>query len=272
MKRLIGIVAAALAFSSPALAGMASGTYNHDFTGVETPLWDISGSYSDSSFGISFNLTEDPSGVLSGAGTFDLNDTGFAVLSGSAVITGSIKGSPTAPKVSLNASTPNGSGTVTDIYGTHNVTFTGKLSMNYSLDVVNRQLVSTGGSIVLRGLYTDTHKKINYSFRLRAGDSTLDLPIDSDGHWNVTVKNLTANRTKYFTTTAEVDTSGQQVTDYTATGTYTPRTDTSKIVVKGKGGSSLTLVVITAGSDMTVKSAKGKMFGQTINFTAPPPP
>jgi hypothetical protein len=253
--------------ASPAFAGMANGAYNHDFSG-EVPLWDISGSYSYSDGGtvVDFTLTEDPSGGLTGTGTYNFNNTGIA-LTGSATITGKISGPSTAPKVSFKVLVTNGSGMI-EIEGiTHDVTFTGTINANSNLDGAHSQLVFTSGSTLLKLLEPSTGRRKTLSGKVN--HSTLALPVDSDGDWTLDLTlNPVPSSTKY-TGTSTVTTSPAPGTppSFTATGTYTSRTDTSKITLK-RTGSSLNLLISTAGSNMTVKSANGTLYGQTVKYTA----
>jgi hypothetical protein len=77
---------------------------------------------------------------------------------------------------------------------------------------------------------------------------------------------LTPNGNKYAGT-ASVETSTGATADFTVTGSYDSATDTSKIALTGDGG-ELDLVISTSGASLNVESAKGKVFGQKVNYKA----
>jgi len=81
--------------------------------------------------------------------------------------------------------------------------------------------------------------------------------------------NLTPDGSK-ITGSATITTSTGNELDLPAVGTYTSKTGTSKITLKGAGG-SLGLVISTTSDGMNVESAKGKLFGQNLDFVAPVP-
>ena len=283
MTRLMSVAAvtgAMLIFFSPAaFAEMANGSYERDFSSSEVPLWDISGDYNVDSPGfgtITFTLVEDISGVLTGtSGSIDLNfdvdcpdGPGTAALSGPLTINGKVNGSSTSTRVSWKISS-SGTGTACG----DAVTFTVTLKVNSELDGANKQLVLTGGNINVKLADTVTGKKFGDSGKIPNG-GTIDLPSDSTGDWTLDVTlNPVPDSTKYDSTTSTgtVETSTTGSADLTASGSYSSKTDTSKVTLKGmKGtGASLKLLISTIGSNMTVFGAKGKLYGQKVNFIAP---
>lgn len=272
LKILAAVAAAVLIFTSPAaFATMADGLYSRHFMSGEVPVWDISGSYSDSGFG-DFIINEDPSGALTGTGTLNIDDGFGTVLNGTLIPTGKVKSAGTATKVSLKFLVSNGTGTFVDDQGfSHDVTFTGTINTNSDVDGIDSELVLTSGKITLKLQEPSTGRKGSASDTLNPG-GTLDLPSGTTGDWDLTMT-LMPDGTKYTgPVPSTVDTSNGGTTDFTATGSYTSKTDTSKITLKGpKGtGASLNLLISTVGSNMTVNSVKGKLYGQSIKFTAPP--
>ena len=278
MTRLMSVAAvtgAMLIFFSPAaFAEMANGSYERDFSSSEVPLWDISGDYSEDVSGLgsdTYTLIEDISGALTGTGNIDLNfdvDCGSVALSGPSTINGKVNGSSTAPRVSWKINF-SGTGTVCGI----DVTFTATGKESFELDGANRQLVLTSGNVRVKLTDTATGKKGSGSEKLQSGGVT-DLPTDSTGDWTLDVTlNQVPDSTKYDSTTSTgtVETSTTGSADLTASGSYSSKTDTSKVTLKGmKGtGASLKLLISTIGSNMTVFGAKGKLYGQKVNFIAP---
>jgi hypothetical protein len=269
---LATIAAAVLIFASPeAFAEQADGIYSRHFMAGEVPLWDISGDYSDLEEALDFILNHDPSGALSGTGTFQVDDGEGTVLDGDVAIAGKVKSAGTARRVSMKFLITNGTGTfVDDDDISHIVTFTATIDTNSELDPISGELVLINGKANLKLYEPSTGRRGSVSEKFEPG-GTLDLPVDATGEWDLTLNLVPDGSKKYDDTasTATVDTSTGGTADLTAKGSYASKTDTSKITLKRTGGSNLTLVISTVGSNMTVKSAKGKLYGQNIKFTAP---
>ncbi len=251
-KTQILALMAALAFAVPAAYGdIANGTYFFGPSG-NTLLWDISGLYGDlGTLGLGpelvFTLNEDSAGNITGTGNS---------LLGAVTVTGKILGSSakTGATMSVNAS-GNSAG----------IDFNAKVKAKFVIDGPNHQLVVIAGSAAISETDVLTGKKSIHSSLLTKGD-TLELPSHDSGSWNVTL-NLTPNGNKYTGTATLENTSGSDVT-FTATGTYSAKTDTSKIALKADG-SMLNLVVSTSGPNITVHSINGKVFGQSLKIVNP---
>ncbi len=255
-------VAILLFISRVTYAGVANGTYYNDFTGV-VPLWDISGIYSGDAgvgLGLDFSLSEEPSGNFSGDGTVNYSAGYGDVLTGTVNVSGTVKNSNTNPRVWMDLAI---SGTGTE--DAANVSYTISAKVNFGIDSADGELVVVSGSERATVTDLDTGKRASRSARIAPG-AAMPLPVGATGGWNLTL-NLTPNGTKY-TGTATVVTSAGTTAEFTATGSYQSRTDTSKIMLKGAGG-SLGLVISTSGSLVNIESVKGKLFGQSVNFKAP---
>ncbi len=269
LKALAAVVGAVLMFTTrAAYADMANGSYSSDFSG-EVPVWDISGEYSGDAglgLGLDFSISEDPSGNFTGAGTFDYDDGSGDVLDGDISVSGTVKGSATNPRVSMNMLI-SGTGTVVvDQDGdTDDVTYAASAKISFGIDSDNGELAVTSGSISVKETDLTTGKTKSRSAPLGKG-ATMAMPVESTGDWNLTL-NLTPNGTQY-TGTATVGTSTGGTAEFTATGSYKSKTDTSKITLKGTNG-SVSLVISTSGSVVNIQSVKGKLFGQSLKFKAP---
>ena len=265
MKLLAAVAGAVLIFTSRAAhADMADGSYYKDFSGV-VPVWDISGDYSgDIGFGIDldFSMSEDPSGKFTGGGDFDYN-TGYGDLTGNMTASGTVKSSGAVTRVTMKLLL-SGSGNIEG----NDVVFTASATYNSEIDSADGELVGSGsGKITAKNLTTGKQKSESGSL---GKDLTMELPASATGDWNLTL-NLTTNKTKY-TGAATVMTSTGVAANYTATGSYTAKKDTSKITLKGTGlskGSSLSLLISTVGANLTVDTLSGKVLGQSIKFKAP---
>jgi len=245
--------------SGAAYADMANGSYSFDFSDVVS-LWDISGTYS-SGIGpfspIDFSITENPSGKLSGNGTFSIEGLDGDIKS----VSGKIKGSSNDPNVEMKMRM-SGTG---ELEGVHaKVSFAA--NMHYHLNSVDHELDDPTGSgtITITDLATGQTRSVGGTFK-RSALMPLDLPVDSTGGWRLSV-NLTPNGNSY-TGTASVELSTGTTADFTVTGTYNSGSDTSKVALLGDAG-KLDLVISTSGAILNVESAKGKIFGQTVKYAS----
>lgn len=250
------------------LVSIFGGGFNFDFTGI-VPLWDISGSYAgqiDQGIALDFTILEDSAGKLTGSGKLNVNDGSGNMLKGAATINGTLKSSGTATLVTLTVlSSGTGTAAVGQPPAIHNVTFTSKMTVNAEIDGSNGNLVVTGGSIAAKEIDLVTGQKINKSSKLAPG-ATLVLPVNVNGNWDV-ILNLIPNLNKY-TGDATIRTSTGRTAPLNVTGSFTAKTGISKINLAGTG-CNLNMVLLTSGTNMAVQSGKGKLFGQSLNFTVP---
>ena len=246
---------------------IANGTYSHYF-GSEVPLWDISGAYSGSPLlsTIDFTISEDSTGKLTGLMNFDYNNGAGNVLKASGPLKGSMQGAGGVSRCVLN---PLLSGSATQIKAgkPDNTTFTAKEAYNCKIDGSAHTLVITRVSAVVKAADLTTGKNSTETGSLGVvKGNQFSLPEDVNGNWNLTL-NLTPSGTGYAGT-ATVRTSTGGTADLTATGNYSSATNTSSVVLTGTGG-SLKLIISTSGSDMSVLSLKGTLYGQSLNYKAP---
>jgi hypothetical protein len=244
--------------SGAAYADMANGSYSFDFSGV-VPLWDISGTYSGGigPFSINFSIAENPSGKLSGNGTFNVEGLQGNIKS----LSGKIMGSSNDPHVALKMRM-SGTGQIQGIHAKVSLL----ANMHYRLNSVDHQLDHPTGSGTLSITDLKTGQHASESGRFKRSDlSSLELPIDATGGWGLSLT-LTPNGNSY-TGTASVELSTGATADFTVTGTYNSASDTSKIALVGDAG-KLNLVISTSGAILNVENATGKIFGQTVKYQA----
>jgi len=259
-SRIVALLVAAIlaVVSDAAYAEMANGTYQFDFSGIVS-LWDISGNYSGGigPFTIEISITEEPSGKLTGNGTFDVEGLNGDVTA----LSGSIMGSSAKPQVAMDMRM-SGTGNLQGV----NAKVTLSANMHYKLNSADDELDHPTGSGTVTIKELSTGKSISQSGTFRRSVLTsLRLPSDSTGGWAVSLT-LTPNGNSY-TGTASVETSTGATADFTVTGTYDSAADTSKIAMVGAAG-KLDLVISTSGAMLNVESAKGKIFGQTLKYPA----
>jgi len=271
LKTYLLMAGAALMFTArTAYADMANGTYTFNPSSSNALIWDISGHYSGVVFALGFDtdftINENPDGTFSGTGTFDIEQNNTS-LTGDLTVSGKVLGSSAKTGVSMEFDLSGGGVVQVDSAGdTDNADVTFKLKPNFTVDGQNRVLVLSGGSASTTLVDLDTNKKKTGSDKLPKG-TTFDIPAGDEGSWGLSIT-LIPNGTKY-TGTASLETAPNGITEnFTVTGTYSARTDTSKLTLKGNDG-TLSLVISTSGPNMTVQSIKGKVFGQSIKFTNP---
>lgn len=244
--------------SGVAYADMANGSYSFDFSGV-VALWDISGTYSGGigPFSINFSITENPSGKLSGNGTFNVEGLEGDIKS----VSGKITGSSNDPNVAMNMRM-SGTGELQGIQA--KVSFAA--NMHYQLNSVDHGLDDPRGSgtLTITDLKTGQTASKSGNFK-RSALTSLGLPVDSTGAWGLSLT-LTPNGNSY-TGTASVELSTGATADFTVTGIYDSASDTSKIILIGDAG-KLDLVISTSGAILNVVSVKGKIFGQTVKYAS----
>ena len=252
-----------ISITGPVWAGLAAGNYTFN-GGTYLPVWDLSGSYSNNLGGGTyvFSLAQSPSGQLTGSGSLLLEESygfAFAYLAGSVTNTGSISGTCTNPVVTLNL-TAEGSGVV---LGLTVFDFTETANLKLGINGANATL--TGSGSVVQTQTTPHARAQTQGVSQPLSGVQIPLPANVTGGWQMSL-NLTSKRNNY-TGTARVTTSAGSTENFTVTGSYAPATDVSSLTLKGSGG-SVTLVIKTAGSQLTLRSIKGTLFGQTVNFKA----
>ena len=271
MKILLSVcMVGALVFISTvtSYAGMANGTYSVDL-GAEVPLWDLSGYYnSDVGIGgLEITITHNPSGTFTGSGDLYISDLGIS-LDLTAVASGKSTGSSKDPKVSMKVLATDSN----DDHGSYYINYLiAAMSLAMQVDSADSELGGKGsGSVKYSIANKSTGKAAKGSKSGATGSIVFPLPGDVTGDWNLTLK-LNPTGIKYAGTARVVTAAGDTV-DFTATGTYSAPKDTSILTLKGTGagaGTTLSLSVSTSGSTISVKSLKGKMFGQTLSYSAP---
>jgi len=224
-------------------------TYFFDFTG-DLYVWDVSGSYTDDStgFNISYVLTQDAQGKLTGSGSASCSVAGVDV-DISFDITGSIKqtGGIAIVKMSFKFI-----GTASDGYDTYPFTANAKIKAEINLDSGTiegtakvRVSIRGYGSYSDESLYTE------------------ELPLDMDGAFTLEL-NVNEDGGE-LQGAGELILSNGDTYHFSITGKYNYRTDKSKFKltedVSSKGSK---LKIIIDESDGVITSINGKILGQKI--------
>lgn len=260
-----------LVASSVAKADMASGTYNADM-GTLAPVWDVSGTYRlvfDYSYyescAMDLTVTQSTAGLLGGSGSYYYDYDNYydeaLHIEGVLATEGSIKTSGGKTKVSMNFKIA-GSGYIEVDYYSVDLLFTETVNFNFLVDTNNYALSTEGAIGKAKFVLPEFHRQ----FSSQQGFWATQMPLadSASSGWTLSL-NLTPNKNKYNGTATVVTQSGQTI-NYTVGGTYSTRTDTSTLMLRGGKSGTLNLVVSTSGSELTILKVKGKLLGQSLNY------
>jgi hypothetical protein len=236
-------------------AEMPSGEYNFDL--AETPVWDISGTYNEEveDLTTTYTITTEPGGKFLGVGTA-VQDDFESHVEASFTFTGAMKSAGAVTRVAANWKM-NGTVEVDGITGT----FTASIKQNLEIDPNSHQMVG----IVTGKIKVTVPGEGSQSVKLDPGPAFIELPEDMNGGWTLAL-DITNVETKH-SGSASVQLSNGDEFQFGLTGNYSSKTDLSKISLKGTGlNSALNLKLATSvvGGQMTIRTMKGKLFGQTV--------
>jgi len=260
IRKITYAVLVALATMFPmARAAIASGTYTVQFDG-NVSIWDVSGSYTEDIGGltIDYTLSVDPAGKITGYGSANVSEYGVG-MDLNFNFSGTIKSSGSVTRITLSM-TAKGSGS----YDVYKFTFSASLKETMEIDTEACTMtgtVSGSVSVSVQGIGKQSQK-------IPTTDMTLDLPVDMDGSWDLTV-NTTTTGTK-VTGTGHITLSNGTTYGFTATGTYATKTDLAKLTLKGGPTDKAMSANVTANfssAGMNVKTLKGKALGQNITYS-----
>ena len=236
------------------------GFYDYSFSGVSTPLWDLTGNYSvtlpvfdknrtetDVSFG--FSMSQTPNGVLRGNGGAIAVRIGNDFVAGFYRVTGKVK---TGSLISLVIRI-----TGDDFFGGRTT------SSPYSLIVVIREAFVINGEIV-GGHPAIVRANINGLGTLSGtADFSTALPANMDGSWDLS---LNIGATLAGTGTVKLSNGRELLLDLK--GKYSPQTGLAKLSLKGtpingSAGSQATVVISSFGNLLQVQ---GSLLGQKVIY------
>lgn len=260
------LAASSLACLSVVHAEIASGQYSASFAG-DVNLWDISGSYSNSfdlgdgeALLYNYTLVLDPNGKISGNGSADFDFGSYGMnLNMALSFNGIVSSARGVTRVNLNMRM-RGSGNVQG----YDCTLTATMAQKLEIDPTNLVMVGTAGGRVgvsVRGIGSR-------AATLPKSEVYTPLPTGMDGTWNVTV-NVTTNRNRYSGSASVMLGNGESF-PFTASGTYMPRTDLSRLTLRGVAAinraMSLSLSACCTNSQMNLKSLSGRALGQSLKL------
>ena len=264
IRKWAGAIVGILALTtSVAYGAMASGTYSVEFDGSAS-LWDVSGTY-DASFDpieINYTLSMDPSGKFTGEGSASISgyEDGYYVdLHADFTFVGSVKSAGNVVRVNMSMKM-TGSGEVAGYYAT----FAASIKEALEVDASTRQLVGTLSgkvSVAIPG-------QGKASQAIPQTDYAVSLPPDMSGIWELDLDVVPAD-TKYIGS-GEVRLSNGTSFGFTLGGTYSVKTDLTKLTLKGippYSNLNVSLAATNVTSELNIQTLKGKLLGQKIAVT-----
>ena len=255
-KQLTVVVAATLVWGLCAPGEqIPAGTYTNSFSGT-AGLYDITGTYQQSVAGLTLNCTVnmDSTGKFTGAGAVDISDFTSYGASGKidATYSGTVKSAKNVTRVSLTLKMKG----YLVVEG-ENVKVSANMKETMDVDQANRQMSGTvSGSVTasVPGHGSKTQK-------IPPTPVALPLPANEDGSWTLTL-NLAPVGKKYSGTGTMALVGGGSY-PITIMGTYAPKSDMSKLTLKGQRAMTLTMAASFQNAQMQFQSLKGKALGQS---------
>jgi hypothetical protein len=247
-----------LGFStSVAFASAPSGVYTYHFDPTNIALWDVSGTYhlspeinGDTPVDFDVTVVQDSQGKLYGAGQTSVDIDGETVV-GNYILKGKVTTSGTVTRVSASVK-------LTGIGMLQGANRAYSLSETYVLELDSTGLTAAGlgkGSAKAQGLGSGKiTEEINESLpEEMTGSWKLDLGVDTN------VKKLFGNSTLTL--------SNNRSLDFVTGGSYSSKTDLSKVKLSGIGsGAGSKFNFVGDGDVMVGHQFTGKVLGQTIKY------
>ncbi len=220
-------------------------TYSYDLENEGWYIWDLSGTYSEEFFSISYTMAQDGKGKFYGSGSASGNVLGYdfdMVFD----ITGTVKQKAGIATVKINFKFK---GWVSDGYEVFKFKATEKITAN--IDTVN--LIMEGiCKVCISGYGCDTL------------DFSMDVPAGMDGSSELTW-NVDLNAKNKWSGNAVLTISNDDSYNFTVTGKYNPKKDISDFKLKGFDASKGFKINIKIDeSDGNIETLKGKVLGQSL--------
>ena len=251
---------AGVCVSSSLRAEMASGTYTNSFND-SVRIWDVSGTFNDGleGFGLNYTLNMDDAGKFAGLGAVDVGGVADMDLS----FWGCVKtASSNVTRVTL-AMRFKGTVAANGMDMSFNVVLKEKLE----IDADTGTLVGTvGGSVHV----SSPALPRSISQAIPPTDIQIPLPVGMNGNWDLTL-NVQPSGTHY-TGDGEVKLSNGRTVPIAVTGSYSAKTDISKLTLKNLGTGGIVKLGLTstlAGGQINIQRLAGKALGQALKAQTP---
>jgi len=252
MKLLAGLLG--LVISLGAQVQPAPGEFNYRFTNGMLPIHDISISAVTNVAGIDelFTLNLSPKGRFSGSFAAHYDD-GIVVVDVNGLLTGSLAYTPPVYRIVFAGHGPlSGTAYGRPIHGSH--VFRARLEAD----------LPTG---IATGSETVTVCLAGFGCRTSSEVVTFDIlePASSGGDWLLTLS-LT-NRGRIISGSAQATLANARTVEFRVRGTYSPRTQITRLTLRGTDLANGVLINLTANSAMHLQTVRGKLFGQRLDRT-----
>jgi len=228
-----------------------SGSKHYVFT--SPPLWDVSGSYTnvDTTSGtdtVIETIQQQASGLITGTRT-ETYVNGSDSVEGSGPIAGKTVPSPGMVRASLKENE-----SLSGVRG--GIAYSATASIRETAAFIPPTLYVSGSA-----------RLCPVGGKCSAGTESFTVPLSADvsGGWTLTINPILSANTISGSGTVTLS-NGRQL-EYQITGTYSPKTQLSKLKLVGLGdavGTSFSLT--TEGTDMTLLNLKGKVLGQKPTY------
>jgi hypothetical protein len=264
LRKLTALAGLAGLCATPNLrAEMASGSYTNTFTDT-VRIWDVSGSYNNSvtGFGLNYTLNMDKSGKFAGKALINVSDEMDMNLSFFGAVT---SGPSNVTRMTLTMR----------LKGTMDLE---SMSMNFSGLIKEKLEIDPNTGMMVGTMSGSVHVSIpklgrSATQKIPVSDVSTYLPYGMNGKWDLTL-NVQTNGLRY-TGDGEVRLSNGRTVPLLTTGTYSAKTDLSKLNIKNVGTNGIVkfgLVSTVENGQLNIEKLLGSALGQKVRLLAPPTP
>jgi len=266
LRKITALVGLATLCATPNLrAEMASGSYTNSFTDT-VRIWDVSGSYNNNAtgFGLNYQLNMDKAGKFAGKADVAVSDQMDMTLAFFGAVT---SGPSNVTRMTL---TMRLKGSM-DLDEAGTMSFSGIIKEKLEIDPNTGMLVGT-----MSGSVHASFRGHSATQKLPVTEVTTYLPYGMNGKWDLTL-NVQTNglRSVRYIGDGEVRLANGRTVPLLATGTYSAKTDLSKLNIKNVSTNGIVkfgLVSTIENGQINIEKLTGAAFGQKVKLVAPPTP
>lgn len=260
-RNTLKILLTVLFFAAASLVRAESPSGSYSALISDSPVWDVSGSYSENTDGLrtEVSINVDNNGRISGIGSLDYS-SGDDYLNADFNFSGSITRAGNVTRVKM-AYKMQGTGRVDGYSGSFKAT----MNITMEVDALSSELLgSVSGSVSVK-----VGRK-SESFRIPKTEYSFSLPDELTGQWEVELNDLQNSTRNKVSGEGVIALSSGRTLSFNVTGTYVPKTDSVSLSFKGSSGASLKLTGLAGSDDLDVRKYNGKILGQTVKSPTTP--
>jgi len=252
--------------ASPNLrAEIASGSYTNTFSYTNVPIWDISGTYSNdvAGSGFDFTINMDRSGNFNGKGSIaaaGLTNVDLAFF-------GNIRnGASNVTRVNIGLRLKGSMDLGTQAGG--KMSFHATVIEKLEVDAATGTLIGTMSGSAGASIMGHT-----FSERIPPTNVVMNLPVGVTGTWQLAL-DVQTNRNHYTGTGELTLLPDGRTIPVVATGSYSPKTDISRLVIHTAPGTTngivnLGLTSTVVGGQIQIQRLVGRALGQALHSVSP---